>query len=375
MKSLNIINKGEVMLRKGVATIPLHYGKAPKWLFERMTRLAGYILELMVIELCEDEILERLSDPYWFQAFGALLGFDWHSSGLTTTTCGAIKEALNARASELGIFVAGGKGSSSRKTPSEIESKSDIIGESRARELIYASRMVAKVDSAAIQDGFSIYHHTFIFTKSGSWCVIQQGMNEKSSLARRYHWKSEPGLSFTLEPHKAIVTPLFFENVLNLVAKESQHAQEIIKDLSKEKAEVVLKELNKLKSLNMPSRHHMVLLEDINPNKLERILLKTYLQKPQTFEELLAIEGVGEKTIRALALISELIYSVPPSWDDPARFSYAHGGKDGIPYPVDRKVYDKSIEILERAVKKAKLGQSSENQILRKINEFFVKEM
>lgn len=359
------------MIKKGTATLPLHYGRAPAWLFERMVKLAGCIIELILIELGSNELLERLSDPYWFQAFGAILGFDWHSSGLTTTTCGAIKEAIRIRGDDLGIYVAGGKGKKSRETPNEIEAKAHIVGESVASGLVYASRIVAKVDSAAIQDGFTIYHHTFIFTKKGEWCVIQQGMNESNSLARRYHWRSEPGLSFVEEPHKAIVSPIFRDSVLNLVAKESTKAREVITSISHLQPACVVKELEKIKNLNLPTRHHIDLLQDINPSRLERILLKTYIEKPVDFEALLAQEGVGEKTIRALALIAELVYSTPPSWNDPARFSYAHGGKDGIPYPVDRKTYDKSIEIIETAIKKAKLGPSTEKNTLKKLNELF----
>jgi len=359
-------------MRTGIATLPLHNGKAPRWLFERMVKLSGAIIELMVIELGEAEVLARIADPFWFQAFGCVLGFDWHSSGLTTTTCGAIKEAMRIREKELGIYVSGGKGKTSRKTPEEIESRSDIIGDEKAKELIYTSRMVAKIDSSAIQDGFQLYHHTFIFTKSGAWCVIQQGMSEEKGLARRYHWLYTPELVFTVEPHKAICSELFRDNVLNLVARDSVPAQKVITELSCENPQKVLREIEKIQHLNLPARHTMRANEDINLKRLESVLVKTYWYRPRSFEELLSTEGVGPKTLRALALVSELVYNVAPSWKDPARFSFAHGGKDGIPYPVDRTTYDRTIEIIERAVKSAKMGDSFEKQTLRRINELFV---
>ncbi len=342
--------------RTGTANLPLHYGKAPRWLFERMTRLAREITIAVTTEFGPEEMLRRLSDPFWFQAFGCVLGYDWHSSGVTTTVCGALKEGVKGLETNLGIFIAGGKGKTSRKTPSEIESVGHLL-KADASSLVYASRMSAKVDNSALQDGYQLYHHVFIFTRNGSWSVVQQGMNEGNRYARRYHWLGESVTDFVCEPHSAICTETQGQ-VLNLVAAESQAARNTIPKIAiEQKPEKIVDDLKKLKTLDLPSRHHLS-LDDIHPNRLYRTLLITYEHRPDNFETLLGLEGVGAKTLRALSLISELIYDVPVSLRDPARYSFAHGGKDGIPYPVDRESYDKSIEILHRALERAKLGNS-----------------
>jgi hypothetical protein len=342
--------------RTGTANLPLHYGKAPRWLFDRMTKLAREITIAITVEFGPEEMLRRLSDPFWFQAFGCVLGYDWHSSGVTTTVCGALKEGIKGLETDLGLFVAGGKGRTSRKTPSEIESVGHLL-KADASSLVYASRMSAKVDNSALQDGYQLYHHVFIFTKGGSWSVVQQGMNESNRYARRYHWLGENLTNFVCEPHSAICTQARGE-ALNLVASESEAARLTIPQIAmKEKPEKLVDELKRLKTLDLPARHNLD-LNDIHPDRLYKTLLITYEQQPPNFERLLGLEGVGPKTLRALSLISELIYDVPVSLRDPARYSFAHGGKDGYPYPVDRENYDKSIDILHRALEKAKLGEN-----------------
>jgi len=360
------------MKRTGTLFLPLHRGKTPRWLFERMKRLSLQIISVIIEEFGTAVLLEKLSSPLWFQAFGCVLGFDWHSSGLTTTVCGALKEALKKQAEDLGIFVCGGKGGTSRKTPQElIEWQEKLCIDTQ--DLIYASRMSAKIDNNCLQDGFNLYHHVFMFDKHKNWIVIQQGMSEEG-WARRYHWSSQKLKSFTIEPHSGIISKanLF---TLNLVDKDMHSTQELIVQLSHRPPSQNIKDINcLLTSFNkLPSRHR-ILLKDINVNKLKSIYLKTYESKPQDFEKLIAQEGVGPKTLRALALISELIYGAPLSFRDPARFSFAHGGKDGVPYKVNKKQYDTSIDILEKAVKKARLGYTDRLKALRTLYKFYNKE-
>ena len=350
--------------RTGTSDLPLHYGSAPRWLFERMKNLARQIIFIASEEFGPEEIIIRFSDPFWFQSFGCVLGFDWHSSGLTTTVCGAVKEALRGIEDEVGIYIAGGKGGTSRKAPSEIESKAWRAGLDGSR-LIYASRMSAKVDSAALQDGYQIYQHTFLFSRCGLWAVVQQGMNVETQMARRYHWLSEGLDSFVCEPHAAVCCDERVE-ALNMVAEESSGAREVCAEISREKPESNVRELEKICSLTLPSRH-AITFSDINPERLKTIFLKTYEEQPCDFERMLGIRGVGPKTIRALALISELLYGEAPSRRDPARFSFAHGGKDGYPYPVDRNTYDSSVDFLSKAIRQAKLGRSEKLDALRRI--------
>jgi hypothetical protein len=351
--------------RTGIANLPLHYGKAPRWLFDRMTRLAREITIAITTEFGPEEMLRRLSDPFWFQAFGCVLGYDWHSSGVTTTVCGALKEGIKGLETDLGLFVAGGKGKTSRKTPAEIESRGHLI-KPEPSTLVYASRMAAKVDNSALQDGYQLYHHVFFFTADGSWSVVQQGMNENNRYARRYHWLGEKVTDFVCEPHSAICSQTRGK-AFNLVAVESQPARDTITNITlEEKPEKIIGQLKRLKTLDLPSRHHLS-LEDIHPDRLNKTLLITYEQHPQNFEKLLSLQGVGPKTLRALSLISELIYDAPVSLRDPARYSFAHGGKDGHPYPVDRKTYDRSIEILHQALEKAKVGDTEKIAAFRRL--------
>ena len=362
------------MSRTGFAHLPLHGGRAPRWLFERMVLLSREIVLFLAAEFGPQDVLRRLSDPYWFQAFGCVLGFDWHSSGVTTTVCGALKEALRGRAADTGIYVAGGKGATSRKTPAEITAACERLGRDPA-PLIYASRISAKVDNSAVQDGYQLYHHAFLFTPAGQWCIVQQGMNDASSMARRYHWLSDNVTSYVSEPHAAICCDATAET-LNLVAAESAAVRDASAVIAAQRPEIALgvlrhpepaqresaapslsSQLRMTPLLEMPRRHG-VSAADINPKYLQKILLRTYESAPRDFESLLAIEGVGPKTLRALALASELIYGAQASRRDPARYSFAHGGKDGTPFPVDRVTYDKTIEVMRTALNGAHIDRS-----------------
>jgi hypothetical protein len=323
------------MRRTGSANLPLHGGKAPPWLFERMVRLSRAILAHLVEEHSPEEVLRRLSDPFWFQALGCVLGFDWHSSGVTTTTCGALKEAVRGNEETFGLWVAGGKGRTSRQTPAEIARACETTGRDGA-PLARASRLAAKVDSAAVQSGHQLYHHSFFLTAAGSWAVVQQGMRAEDRTARRFHWLGEQVQSFVEEPHAAVCADTR-EQVLNLVAAESAAARGAIAELSGT-------------LLELPRRHELVASADVDPRFLEKVLVQTYENPPEDFETLLGVPGLGPKTLRALALVAELVYGTPASTRDPARFAFAHGGKDGTPHPVDRETYDRTIDTMQAAL-------------------------
>ena len=354
--------------RTGYASLPLHGGKAPAWLFSRMVLLSREILAHIVQEYGAQEVLRRLSDPFWFQAFGCVLGFDWHSSGVTTTVCGAVKESLREAGPEWGLFAAGGKGAASRKCPGQILDVCNRLGRD-ADVLVRASRTAAKVDNAAVQDGYQLYHHVFLFTSSGDWSVVQQGMNDRTSTARRYHWLSEHVTNFVEEPHDAVCCDVRGET-LNLVASESRDARRASAELARLPPETTLRALAHLPDLRLPSRHLLFPELDIDSRYLGKILLKTYDRAPEDFETLLGMEGVGPKTLRALALASELIYGTPVSTRDPARFAFAHGGKDGIPFPVDRPTYDRTIELLRLAVDRARVDRSERINALKRLAQF-----
>ncbi len=355
-------------MRTGVASLPLHPGKAPAWLFQRMTRLSREMTLVIVGEFGAPEMLRRLSDPFWFQAFGCVLGFDWHSSGLTTTVCGALKEGLRGLENEVGLYVAGGKGRASRKTPLEIAAAGDrLISDSS--NLVYASKMAAKVDNSAVQDGYQLYHHCIFFTPAGQWAVVQQGMNTANRYARRYHWLGEGVKDFGCEPHAAVCCEDRGGEVLNLVAQEAGPSRRATTELARMKPLALLQEAARLKTLVLPAHHH-VSLADINPARLSSVLLSTYERQPETFEQLLGIAGLGPASLRALALMGELIYGAEPSWRDPARFSFAHGGKDGHPYAVDRANYDRSIAILRAAVQQSKVGNNDKTEMMRRLDRF-----
>jgi hypothetical protein len=351
-------------MRTGTAYLPLHGGRAPAWLFHRMKELAREISLVIIDQFGPLEMLRRLSDPFWFQSLGCVLGFDWHSSGVTTTVCGALKEGLRGTEADSGLFVAGGKGRTSRKTPVEIEAFCDRYS-LEAGGLVYASRMAAKVDSAALQDGYQLYHHAFFFTREGSWSVVQQGMNEHTGYARRYHWMGDGLDSFVCEPHSAICCDHRGE-VLNMVAEESQGVRQTTTQIASEHPDRMASEIQRLRNLELPPSHGVV-LGDRGARWLMKVLERTHEQQPHDFEVLLSTRGVGSRTIRALALISELIYGVEPSYRDPAKFSFAHGGKDGHPYPVDRENYDLSIEVLRRALSAAKIGRTEKLKAMRRL--------
>lgn len=358
------------MPRTGVSNLPLHGGKAPRWLFRRMVKLARAIAETIVSEHGARAMLERLSDPYWFQALGCVLGFDWHSSGVTTTTCGALKEGTKDIQRELGIFFCGGKGAASRKTPGEIVAAGEYI-KIDPEKLVYASRMSAKVDSAAVQDGYQVYQHFFAFTGEGRWAVVQQGMNDANGFARRYHWLGEHTKDFVCDPHSAVCCDRRGQLTLNLVDEESGSVRARAPEIIVEKPARLANELHRLAWLDLPKRHR-ILSEDINPDRIHDVLVKTYADRPQpeNFEQLLGTPGIGPKTLRALTLLSELLYGDEASFRDPARFSFAHGGKDGIPYPVDRPGYDSTIRILKKSVDDAKLGRRERLDALKRLGRF-----
>jgi hypothetical protein len=333
-----------------------------------MKKLSVEIIVFMVEEFGTEEILRKLSDPFWFQSFGCVLGFDWHSSGLTTTACGALKEGIKSLPKDIGIYIAGGKRKTALKTPEEIKVYCEASG-MNADELIYASRMSAKVDNSAVQDGFQLYHHVIIFDKNQNWAVIQQGMNEKNGYARRYHWLSDRLTSFVEEPHTAVCSDWRGE-VLNLVSSENNEARSAIIHLSAEKPEKVVKEFERLLELSLPKRHS-IFLTDLKKESLQKVLLKTYETSPDDFEGLLSIKGVGPKTLRALALLSELIYGTPLSYRDPAKYSFAHGGKDGYPYPVSRETYDLTIEFFKKALNSARINRTEKVKAFRRLPKLF----
>lgn len=367
------------MKRVGIAELPLHGGKCPPWLFGRMKRLGGAISEIIVREYGREELLRRLSDPFFFQALGCTLGFDWHSSGLTTTVCGALKEAIKPEG--LGIAVCGGKGKVSKRTPSEIQKLADVfsLSSQKVEGLKYASRMAAKVDNACVQDGYQLYHHCFVLSEDGDWAVVQQGMHDR--LARRYHWLSDGVRSFVDEPHSGIAGDRFEEVVLDMTARESEGTRKTSVDVVKDNPKHLMPYIREAEQrsldeyfgrspqvlkLVMPTSHTITKLTKQTAAALQR----AYELQPENYEELVAIWGIGPKAVRALALVSDIIYGKPPSWKDPARFSFAHGGKDGVPYPVDKKTYDASVEMLRTAVSDAKLGREEKLHAVKRLSEF-----
>jgi hypothetical protein len=374
-------------MRTGVANLPLHGGRAPPWLFKRMVGLAGAVVEAVVYEHGTGELLRRVSDPCWFQALSCVLGFDWHSSGTTTTTTGALKMAVNPEVH--GLAVAGGKGKTSRKTPTDIQTAGDLLALSpeKIEDLKLASRMAAKVDSALVQDGYKLYHHVFIFTATGDWAVVQQGMSE--SRARRYHWLSDRVASFVEEPHSAICAQERRSSVLDLTAIESRENREVTLDLVRDGPSHFLRYTSQRTlsdfsgssgsgssefvatrhlDLTLPRRHE-VLPKDLGKDGIKALNMAREIQ-PERYEDLIALKGMGPKKIRALALISELIYGAETCWKDPAKYSFAHGGKDGHPYPVDRQTFDHSISTLKEAVENAKLDRREKYDAIKRLNRY-----
>jgi len=366
------------MINKGIATFTLDYGKCPKWLFDRMVLLSRKMIYAIIEEEGPDEFIKRISDPVWFQSLGTVLAFDWNASGLTTILTAALKEAIRGSERDLGIFICGGKGKTSLKTPEQILTWAERIAlpEKAANALVYNSKMAAKVDSSLIQDGFQIYHHSFFFSKNGAWTVVQQGMNVKEQSARRYHWYSKDLKDLIQEPHSGITSDLKIKEVLNMTANKSGKNRDLSTELVSQSFNTLMKDITLLRKyftplsqtlkvqngkeqltlLNLENKEfdwHPVVTEDFSKSKyLEKILWRLCDQQPENYEKLLATQGVGPKTIRALALVSEVIYGAKPSYEDPARYSFAHGGKDATPYPVDIKTYDNTIASLQKFIKK-----------------------
>ncbi len=373
------------MARSGVANLPLHGGHAPRWLFTRMVKLTQGILDVILYEYDADEFLRRISDPYWFQAFSCVIGFDWHSSGTTTTTCGALKMAIDPE--EHGLMIAGGKGKNSRKAPYEIESGSDIFSlpEKRREEMVQSSKISAKIDNSCIQDGYELYHHSFLFNESGNWAVIQQGLNSQNKYARRYHWLSESIDTIVQEPHNGICCDESTSSALNMTSRMSGEARKISVDLIcddpghlrcyfKKESQTLLTDFfsgnssSKFKELTMPV-HHPVMDMDMSDQEF-KVLDNAYQVQPENYQELISLEGMGPKKIRALALISDLVYGAESSWKDPVKYSFTHGGKDGFPYPVDRKVYDNSISTLKMSLEDAKLERKERYNAIKRLESF-----
>ena len=348
-------------MKKGYADLPLHYGTVPAWLAKRMALLGGAIVEAIVQEYGRKTFLQKLSDPFWFQSLGCVLGMDWHSSGITTSVMNALKKAINQRSSELGIYVCGGRGKSSRNTPTELLHIADKTGLD-GNELITKSRLVAKVDNCAVQDGFQIYLHSFVVTIDGDWTVVQQGMNINDKLARRYHWLSSSVQSFTETPHTFIYGKNKGE-ILNLTDKDASTTKQGILELTKENPDRLMKEI----SLILPS-HHEVREKDVNLKRLGAALVLAHETDVQDVESLLLLNGVGPRTLQSLTLVSEVIHGTPSRFSDPARFSFAHGGKDGHPFPVPTRVYDETIEIFDKALQRSKLGDTDKLEALKNLS-------
>jgi hypothetical protein len=356
--SLNLL----AMKQSGTADLPLHYGTVPPWLSERMGRLGLAITESILTEYGKAALLSRMSDPFWFQSFGAVMGMDWHSSGITTSVMGALKKVINPRAKELGIYVCGGKGKSSTRTPEELLEIAENTGLD-GQTLIHCSKLSAKVDNTALQDGFQLYLHCFMLSDRGDWTVIQQGMRTADRTARRYHWHSANLKSFVIEPHTGICGMNQGE-ILNLTASQAGSARQGIIDIAREKPELIIPEIQRL---IMPG-HHDVRSQDIDLRKLGSMLWLTHDRQPENFEELLLLQGIGPRTLQSLALVSEVIHGTPCRFRDPARFSFAHGGKDGHPFPVPLNVYDETIQVLRTAVEKAKIGRGDKQEAIKKLS-------
>lgn len=365
------------MRKTAEVVLPLHYGVTPPWLVERMKGLADETVRLLVEEQGPEEFLRRVSDPFWFQALGCVLGFDWHSSGLTTVVTGVLKDVLTIERHR--VRVAGGKGRASRRAQDEIATIGGSFGisPSKVEELQYASRMAAKVDTAALQAGYPLYHHTFFITERGEWCVVQQGMNTRDRTARRYHWLSEDIRDFVVEPHKAVVGEAVRPMVLNMTAREAEENRNACVDLARGDPENLVSSIRRItpeasldwwteeggprvtyESFEMPRRLNWNLFREI------------YDVQPRNFEELLAFKGVGPAAVRALALVGQLVFGKPASWRDPVKFSFAHGGKDGVPYPVDRRIMDNSIMTLKEIVSATEVERDRRVGALKRLTKF-----
>ncbi len=378
------------MQRKGITNLPLHTDHTPRWLWERMVKLSGALTEVILDEYGQDEFLRRISNPYWFQAFSCVIGFDWHSSGTTTTTCGALRASLDPE--KHGIAVLGGKGKNSLKTPYQLEQMGDTfsLSDKLTDNLIKSSKLSAKIDNACIQDSYSLYQHNFFLTENGKWAVVQQGMNTNNKYARRYHWMSTDLDEFFNDPHTGIDCEKKQDSVLNMSSKESKEARSISVDLindnpdhlrtyfRKDKKQTLLTDFfdwnndddptgfNNQPHFTMP-KHHPVLDMDLSDKEFE-VLKNAYEIQPENYHDLISLKGMGPKKIRALALISDLVYGKKASWEDPVKYSFAHGGKDGFPYPVDKEVYDHSIKTIEDALNQSKLDKKDKLDAIKRLN-------
>lgn len=395
----------EMIKRSGYADLPLHTGTVPKWLADRMMKLGTEIVEALVLRYGKKEVLVRLSDPLWFQSLGCVLGMDWHSSGITTSVMYALKRGLNRRAKDLGIVVCGGRGKYSRKTPEELSILADMTGMD-GNKLINCSKLAAKVDGTAVQDGFQLYQHNFILSDEGDWTIVQQGMNGAEKKARRYHWSSENLRSFVESPHSGVTG----ENqglILNLADINADTTRSKILTLSNERPDRIIREMEKMgkgdslqldlfdEELNLPSQnksvekapdwcgtqilikndrniempaHHEIRAEDVDLKRLGAVLATAYESENKDFESLLLTPGLGPRTLQSLTLVSEVIYGTPSRFTDPARFSFAHGGKDGHPFPVTTKIYDESIRILGQAIEESKMGYEDKSECIRRLD-------
>jgi hypothetical protein len=348
--------------RSGVADLPLHGGRVPAWLATRMTTLGTAITETIVAHYGRSAFLSRLSDPFWFQAFGSVMGMDWHSSGITTSVMGALKRGLNDRAGELGLYICGGRGRHSRNTPDELRQIADAISLD-GQALVRASRLTARIDNNAVDDGFQIYLHSFVLSADGEWAVVQQGMNERTHLARRYHWHSPAVRDFTAEPHTAIVGESQ-GTIRNLVDRRAGPAQDALLTITREDPVTTIAQIADLTRSAPPSRqlampaHHDVRPNDVNAKRLGAVLALAHERELRDFASFLLLEQLGPRTLQSLSLIAEVVHGAPTRFEDPARFAFAHGGKDGHPFPVPLKVYDDSIGVLRRALAAARVGHS-----------------
>lgn len=377
-------------MRVGIGTMPLDWGKCPAWLFNRMTRLARAISIEIIENFGVEEFLRRLADVVWLQSFACVLGWDWNSSGSGIVTLASLKEGMKGIEKQMGLFVCGGK-KISRKTPQEIENWGRVLGweEETIKKLIWASKMSAKVDSSCLQDGFQIYAHNFIFSKNGQWVVVQQGLNLNIQKARRYHWLSSSLKDFTETPHSGIISGARVIP-LNLTACESRENKKISTELVREEAKTFLKDIRliseksnalirqrrfpgftEMELRDVEFHHHPVEREKFDLKRLKKTIEKAYFLKPENFEDLLMIQGVGPKTIRALSLVAEIIYGAKPSYQDPARYSFTVGGKDHIPMPIQFDVYDNLLKVMEKGIKKAKISNREKIEAQRRLIRHF----
>jgi len=359
--------------RTGTMDLPLHGGAAPQWLVQRMKKLGKAISDVIVDQYGQKELLLRLSNPDWFQALSCVLAFDWHSSGTTTVLCGVLKEVLDAQ--EHGVAAVGGKGIRSRQAVQEIPEVGEALSlhPSKVEALVRASRLSAKVDTALLQDGFSLYHHTMFISEGGHWAVVQQGMRPESRTARRYHWLSWGFETFVEEPHSGIACDERMERVLNLTSSASRGCREKSLDLALQGPGQLQDDLAKVRlgpqKTLMEYVGHVATARSALPCKIDwEAMKRVYDFSPKNYEDFILVRGIGPSTVRALALISDLIYGQSPDWKDPVKYSYCLGGKDGVPYPVDRASYDESIEVLTNAIKEAKLGSNEKMDALRRLN-------